>query len=220
MGRTALVIGATGLVGTTLVNKLLVNRDYDKVVVLVRRKLSFTHQKLDEYVINFDNLEEEFPNVNVDDVYCCMGTTIKKAKTKDNMYKIDVEYPLAVAKVAKERGLKHYILISSIGANAQSMFFYTRIKGELEEQLQELDLPKLTILQPSFLVGKRKEKRINEKVFIHLYSGCSKVLPNTVKNKLGIEVYKVADAMMKSVIHQTDDTKTLDVEAIRELAEK
>lgn len=220
MGKTALVIGATGLVGTTLVNKLLVNRDYEKVIVLVRRKLSFTHQKLEEYIINFDKLEEEFPNVEVDDVYCCIGTTIKKAKTQERMYQIDVEYPLTVAKLALEKGLKHFILVSSMGANANSKFFYMRMKGELEDKLAALGLSKLTIFQPSFLIGKRKENRLNEKIFVGLYSGLSKIVPAQVKNKLGIEVYLLVNAMMKSGKYQTNNTKTYDADEIRLLANK
>lgn len=220
MGKTALVIGATGLVGSTLVNKLLINRDYEKVVVLVRRKLSFTHQKLEEYVIDFENLDEQYPNVEVDDVYCCIGTTIKKAKTQEKMYQIDVEYPLTVAKLAQDKGLKHFILVSSMGANANSKFFYMRMKGELEEKLKELSLPKLSIFQPSFLVGNRKESRINEQVFVGLYNGISKVVPKSIKNKLGIEVYKLADAMMKSISYQVEDIKVYSVDEIHLLANK
>lgn len=220
MGKTAMVIGATGLVGTTLVNKLLVNSDYKKVIVLVRRKLSFTHKKLEEYVIDFENMEEVFPDKQIDDIYCCIGTTIKKAKTKERMYQIDVEIPLNVATIAKKNGLQHFILISSMGANSNSKFFYMRMKGELEEKLQQLNMPKLTIFQPSFLIGNRNEKRISEKIFVELYKGVSKILPTTVKNKFGIEVYKLADAMMKSGNDHNLNIKYYQVDEIRTLAEK
>lgn len=220
MGKTVLVIGATGLVGKTLVNKLLVNRDYDKIVVLVRRKLNINHPKLVEFIVNFDRLGDEYPNLDIDDVYCCMGTTIKKAKTKERMYQIDVGYPLTVAKLAKEKGLKQFILVSSMGANSDSKFFYMRMKGELEEKLKELSLPKLSIFQPSFLVGNRKENRINEQVFVGLYNGISKVVPNSIKNKLGIEVYKLADAMMKSDSYQVENLKIYNVDEIHMLANK
>lgn len=220
MSKTAMVIGATGLVGTTLVNKLLMNRDYEKVVVLVRRKLDISHKKLEEYIIDFDKLDEEYPDVTVDDIYCCMGTTIKKAKTQERMYKIDVEYPLTVAKIAKEKGLQHFILVSSMGADAHSRFFYMRMKGELEEKLQALDLLKLSIFQPSFLVGKRKENRTSEKVAIGLYNGVSSIVPTAVRNKLGIEVWNLANAMMKSGVDNNQSVKTYDVNEISILANK
>lgn len=220
MGKIAMVIGATGLVGTTLVNKLLVNRDYEKVVVLVRRKLDILHEKLEEYVVDFDKLNEEYPDVVVDDIYCCMGTTIKKAKTQERMYQIDVDYPLTVAKIAKERGLQHVILVSSMGADIHSKFFYMRMKGELEEKLRLLDVPKLSIFQPSFLVGKRKENRTSEKIAIGLYNGVSNIVPTSVRNKLGIEVWKLANAMMKSGVDNNQSVKIYDVNEISILANK
>lgn len=220
MSKTALVIGATGLVGKTLVNKLLINRDYEKVIILVRNKTNINHLKLVEYVIDFEHLVDEYPNVEVDDIYCCIGTTIKKAETQERMYQIDVGYPLTVAKIGKEKGLKHFILVSSMGADSHSKFFYMRMKGELEEQLKNLQLPKLTILQPSFLIGSRTEVRIAEKMFVGLYNGVSKYLPSKIRNKLGIEVYKLADAMMKSSTYQREQIKIYDVDTIRELADK
>lgn len=205
-GKKAMLIGASGLIGSKLLDLLLESERYEKVIALVRKPLLYTHTKLEEIVIDFDNLEEEYPDIAVDDVYCAIGTTIKKAKTKERMYQIDVEYPFTVARLAKRKGMQHFVIISAMGANPKSRFFYTRIKGELEEKLTLLDIPRLSILRPSLLVGEREEFRFGEKMAIGLYKGVSWLLPNAYKSKFGIEASTVAKAM-----YNTQFSKSLKV---------
>ncbi|GAF11415.1 oxidoreductase [Bacillus sp. JCM 19046] len=195
--KQALIIGASGLVGSHLIRELLSNDQYAQVTALVRKPLGLTHPKLQEHIIDFDRLEEEYPDVHADDVFCCLGTTIKKAKTKKKMYTIDVEYPYTVARLARARGMQHLLLVSSVGANPHSRFFYSRIKGELEDKLIALNLPSLSIFRPSLLVGDRAEFRFGEKLATRFYQAVSPVLPTSLKATIGIEASTVAKAMVR-----------------------
>lgn len=216
--RKAMIIGASGLMGSKLLEKLLESERYEKVIALVRKPLLNPHPKLQEIVIDFDNLEEEYPDITVDDVYCAIGTTIKKAKTKERMYQIDVEYPLTVSRLAKSKGMQHFVIISSMGANSKSRFFYTRIKGELEEKLMALDLPKLSIFRPSLLVDEREEFRFSEKMVIGFYKGIACFLPTALKAKFGIKASTVVQAMYNTQFSK-NSTVTIYLHAhIEELA--
>ncbi|MGN1402236.1 MAG: NAD(P)H-binding protein [Bacillus sp. (in: firmicutes)] len=216
--RKALVMGASGLVGSKLLEILLESERYEKVIALVRKPLLYKHAKLQEVVIDFDNLEEEYPDIAVDDVYCAIGTTIKKAKTKERMYQIDVEYPLTVARLAKKKGMQHFVVISAMGANLKSRFFYTRIKGDLEEKLTALDIPKLSIFRPSLLVDERDEFRFGEKMAIALYKGIAWFLPNALKTKFGIEASTVAKAMYNTQFSKSSKVIIYQPVQIEELA--
>ncbi|MDQ0268501.1 NAD(P)H-binding protein [Cytobacillus purgationiresistens] len=193
--KTALIAGSTGLVGNELLKLLLNKADYDKVYALVRRPLNIQHPKLIEVDCDFNNLENVKDYFAVNDVYCCLGTTIKKAKTKDAMYKIDVDYPYKMGKLAVEKEVNHFIIISSMNANARSKLFYPRIKGLLEDKLKTLPLHTLSIVRPSLILGNRSEKRFGEKVGMNTYKILSHFLSEQSKNKLAIEARDVAVAM-------------------------
>ncbi|WP_342488248.1 NAD-dependent epimerase/dehydratase family protein [Cytobacillus sp. FSL W7-1323] len=194
MGKTALIAGATGLVGQELL-KLLLQDSYEKVIAIVRTPLHMKHEKLIELVIDFDYLEEYAEHFCVDHVYCCLGTTIKKAKTKEKMIKVDVDYPYTMAKLAKSHEVEHFVIISSINANARSKLFYPRIKGLLEDKLKTLSLPALSIVRPSLLMGERLEKRRGELAGKKLYQLLSPLLNDEKKMKYAIEAKHVALAM-------------------------
>lgn len=162
MGKTALVIGSSGLVGNYIVQQLFLSNKYSKVILLVRKKGKFNHLKIEEVIFDFDN-----PDASVlkgDDIFCAIGTTIKKAGSKENQFKIDCEYPFNIAKLAKENGVKQFMLVSSLGAKANSSNFYLRTKGELEKRLQSLNFESLIIARPSLIGGNRKESRPGEKM--------------------------------------------------------
>ena len=160
--RSAIVVGATGLVGSYLIRLLCESEEYISVTALTRRKLDYQHEKLVERIVNFDELaESDFDFAQ--EVFCCLGTTIKKAGTKEQFEKVDVEYPLNVASLAKKRGIQHFIVISAMGANEKAFAYYSRVKGKLEKELIDLELPRLSIVRPSLLVGDRKEFRLGEK---------------------------------------------------------
>ncbi|MEH6949481.1 NAD(P)H-binding protein [Bacillus sp. JJ634] len=162
--RKALIVGATGLVGNELLHILLQSNTYENVKVLVRKPISIKHPKLTQRLIDFDALEKYEEEFAVHDVFCCLGTTIKKAESQEAFKKVDFEYPLKVAKLAKKKGAKQFLVVSAMGANSQSRIFYNRVKGVMEEALKQVRLPSLHIFRPSLLLGKRNEFRFGERV--------------------------------------------------------
>jgi len=164
MGKVANVIGASGLVGQQMINQLLFHSEFDKIRIFVRRKTRFIHPNLEENIIDFDQPESWKHLVQGDILFSTLGTTIKTVKTKQNQYKVDFTYQYEFAKAASENGVPTYVLVSSIGANPKSLFFYSRMKGELEEAVKKLNFQKLLIFRPSILEGFRSEKRVGEKI--------------------------------------------------------
>jgi uncharacterized protein YbjT (DUF2867 family) len=166
MGFTAIVIGATGLVGSKVLHHLLKDDRYKTIKVLHRRATGIEHPKLTEHIIDFDKPEEWKEKVSGDHLFSALGTTIKKAGSKNAQYKIDFTYQFEVAKAAAENGVSGYALVSSLGANAESGSFYPKIKGELDDAVQELSFDNTLILRPSFLDGDRDEFRLGERIGI------------------------------------------------------
>lgn len=162
--KTVLLIGASGLVGKELLTYLLENSAYIKVKILLRNPISIEHPKLEQVVIDFDKLESYENHFQVNDVYCCLGTTIKNAGTQKEFRKVDFEYPVTLCKLAKENHVQKFLIITALGADVNSKFFYNRIKGEIEETIKKMGIPSLHIFQPSLLLGKRKEFRIGERI--------------------------------------------------------
>lgn len=163
-GKTAILIGATGLVGNHLLRAILADTSIDKLIVLGRRSVNIKNEKLKEYIIDFDNMDSYKDLVKGDVLFSCLGTTIKKAGSKDAQWKIDYTYQYEVAEAARNNGVESMYLVSSSGANARSKIFYSRMKGELEEAIRKLDFPNYVIFQPSILVGEREEVRAGEKI--------------------------------------------------------
>ena len=185
--KKALIAGASGLVGAELLPILLEAEEYEKVYALVRRPLHFKHPKLEAVVCNFDRLDDVQQYFEVEDVFVCLGTTIKKAKTKEAMYKVDVEYPVAIAKLAKEKGAQHYLVISSMNANPESSIWYSKMKGILEKELKGVSFSTLSIFRPSLLIGDRKEFRFGENMAVKLYQIIAFLLPSTWKSRMAID---------------------------------
>ena len=166
MKLVAIVIGGTGLVGQQLILQLLDHPDFEKVRSFVRRPSGMIHPNLEEIQIDFDKPKSWRHLVQGDVLFSTLGTTIKTAKTKENRYKVDFSYQFEFALAAFENKVPTYVLVSSLGANAKSLFFYTRMKGELEGAVSKLTFRKLIIFRPSFLDGERKEKRSGEKIML------------------------------------------------------
>ena len=161
--RSALVVGATGLVGSALVKLLCESEEYVAVNVISRRPLDYSHPKLVVKLRDFDQITEndiEFAH----EVFCCLGTTIKKAKTREQFEKVDFEYPVTIAALAKNRGIGHFLVISAMGANEKALAYYSRVKGKLETELIQMDFPQLSIIRPSLITGNRNEFRLGETV--------------------------------------------------------
>lgn len=191
--KTALLVGATGLTGNLLLDLLLNNKDYQKVIVYTRRTLGINHSKLEEKIIDFDKLNE---TVQADDVYCCLGTTIKQAGSKPAFEKVDYEYPLKIAKLQKQASSKKFMLISAMGADASSIIFYSKIKGKLENELKQLGYESLSIFRPSFITGDRKEKRTGEKIGLVFMKLINPLLIGPLKKYKAVSALAIAKAMI------------------------
>jgi len=195
--KTAIIVGASGLIGRSLVRKLLEDNRYKSVKVFVRRSINISNSKLAELIVDFDKITDWKNKITGDELYSAMGTTIKKAGSKEAQYKIDVTYQYEFAKAASENGMRGYFLVSSSGANANSKLFYMRIKGELEEKVKLLPFNKIRIFRPSLLLGERDEKRFGEKAAEKLLKIVVPLFP-FLKNQRPIEGEKVAKAMIVS----------------------
>lgn len=162
--RRTLVVGATGLVGREIVALLAEDARVSEIVALVRRPSSTSprDRRIREVVVDFDALDRDPSLFAVDQVFCALGTTIKKAGSQAAFRRVDFDYPLQVAKLAREAGARHLLLVSALGADARSSVFYNRVKGELEEAIGALGFPAFTIARPSLLEGDRAEVRFGE----------------------------------------------------------
>lgn len=189
----ALLAGATGLIGGQLLIRLLESDRYSSVIALSRKPLSLQHSKLRNLVINFDDLEQTSSSLEADDIFCCLGTTMKQAGSKAAFMKVDYEYPLALARLTKALGAKQYLLVSAVGANKSSSIFYNKVKGEVEDDISAVGFNTLHIFRPSLLMGPRSEKRPGEDAgkFLDKYFGF--LIPAKYR---GIDSLKVANAML------------------------
>ena len=159
------LLGATGLVGRNCLELLADDRAFERIVVVTRRRFGeATAPRVEGHLIDFDQLEAHPDVFAVDQVICALGTTIKTAGSRERFRAVDYGIPLAAARMALRKGARHFLLVSSIGADADSRFFYLRVKGELEDALRTLGFRSVTIVRPSVLLGDRGEFRLGEEV--------------------------------------------------------
>lgn len=206
MKKTAIVVGATGLVGSSLLEQLLEDESYTKVKVFHRRSTGIEHPRLLEQIVDFDRIETWKKQITGDVLFSAMGTTIKKAGSKEAQYKIDYTYQYETAKAAAENKVGIYVLVSSSGANAGSRIFYSRMKGELDEAVMKLPFRKIIIMRPSILAGKRNEKRKGENIGLAIAKVLTKI-PGLRKYR-PIKGETVAGAMINSV-ERSPENKTI-----------
>lgn len=199
MSLKALVIGATGATGKELVTLLLSDSKYELVTVFVRKTTGIEHPKLEEHLINFDELDAIKDLIKGDVLFSCLGTTMAIAKSKENQYKVDFHYQYNFAKLAAENGVRHYVLISSIGAVAKSMNFYLKMKGELDEAVSKLPFEQISILRPGPIdaSGNRPDNRSMEKSSINALRFVNKF--GLFKKYAPITTQQLALAMSKAV---------------------
>ncbi len=198
MNKTALLLGATGLVGSQCLKYLLSDESYSSVKIITRRSLNSSNKKLIQYISGFDQLEKLREAFICVDVFCCLGTTIKKAGSKENFKKVDFWYSYHAAQLALKNGAKQFLLVSSIGADRDSRNFYLRVKGEVEEAISKLEYFSITIFQPSLLIGKREEFRVGEKVGEVLAKVFSPFWVGGLKKYKPVEADEVAKVMVLS----------------------
>lgn len=162
--RTALVAGASGLVGGRVLRLLLEDPTYSRVTVLARRELPLSHKKLEQRIASFDRLAQiaDFPRVH--DVFCCLGTTMKQAGSPDAFRKVDFTYVVELARVAVRHRASQFLVVTAVGADPQSRILYSRVKGEAEEAVRRLQFESIQIFRPSLVVGARAQSRPVERV--------------------------------------------------------
>ena len=197
MANKAIIAGSTGLIGSKLLQILLRETFYDEVLILVRKKIDIQHKKLTQLVVDFDQLDTYAEAITGHAIFCCMGST--KAKTPDmKVYrKIDHDYPLQLAQLAQKNGVKEYHLVSAIGANASSGNFYTKMKGETEDDIIKVGINTTYIYRPSLLTGDRQEKRLMEKIAGGLAKVIDPLLIGSLEKYRSIPAETVAMAMYK-----------------------
>ncbi len=215
--RTALVAGATGLVGGHLVRELVGRPEYRHVTVLVRRELDFAHPKLTQHAVDFDHLEMHADAFSVDDVFCCLGTTIKKAGSQPAFRKVDFDYPLAMGRHAKAQGARRFLIVTAMGANAGSSIFYNRVKGEVENALAGLELPALLIFRPSLLLGERQEQRFGESVAAAVTKVINPLMVGGLRKYRGIAGLTVARAMIAAAGMASSGVQVFESDRIADL---
>ena len=206
--RSALVVGATGFIGTELVKLLCNSEEYGRVKMIVRRPGTYSHPKIEVLVRDFDKIMQEDIG-EVQDVFCCLGTTIKKAGSREAFQKVDFEYPRTIAALAKKQKVEHFIMITAVGANEKSWSHYNRVKGMIESELIALDFPRLSILRPSLLTGNRDEFRLGEKVGEILLKMVNPLLVGSARKYRSISGEQVAYAMKVIALRSKEQKVTI-----------
>jgi uncharacterized protein YbjT (DUF2867 family) len=200
-GRTAILLGATGLVGGHCLDLLLEDSAYGRVVSLGRRKKGREHYKLEEHVVDFERLEDSRQFFRGDELFCCLGTTIKKAGSQDSFRQVDFTYVREAARVASACGTGQFLLVSALGASSSSSIFYNRTKGETEEAVAGFPFNAVQIFRPSLLLGERGEFRLGERVAEKAMQLFSFLLAGPLRNYRAIQARAVAEVMIK-VAHE------------------
>jgi uncharacterized protein YbjT (DUF2867 family) len=196
--RNAIIAGATGLVGSSLLQQLLADDHYDKIITITRKQIAVTHPKLIQQLIDFDKIDTLKLNFPIDDVFCALGTTIKTAGSQDAFYKVDFTYVVNLGKWCEANGVKKFLIVSAMGANLKSGIFYNRVKGEMEAAINKLDIPQIQIFRPSLLMGNRTEKRGGEKIAQVVMGGLGFLFAGPLLKYKGIHADVVARAMIKA----------------------
>lgn len=196
MSRIALVAGATGLVGGHLLKQLLAFPVYGEVRVLGRRAPEQQHPKLHALVSDYSNLEQLLAQLRVDDVFCCLGTTLRKAGSKAAFEKVDYEYVLLLARAAKAAGARQFLVISAAGTSERATTFYSRVKARMEKDVAAIGFNTTHILRPSLLLGARTESRPGERLGQLLSPLLAPLLSGPLKKYRPIEAADVASAML------------------------
>lgn len=196
--KTAVVLGATGLIGQHLVQELLQNEYFSKVRILVRRPLTINHPKADIQVVNFNDEKDIAAKIDIGDViFCCIGTTRKKVKGNKTEYrKVDYDIPIITARLGIQHGFNQFLIVSAIGANPIAANFYLQLKGCIEEDVTALPFESIHIFRPSILLGKREEFRLGENIGKEVMKAISFVFVGAWRKYKPIPAADVAKAMV------------------------
>lgn len=171
MGKSALVLGATGVVGRELVRELCESPGYDEVEAWVRREIGFCHPKLRARIIDFESISDIAPH-KFDEIFCALGTTMKQAGSREAFLRVDVDYVYAAAKWGKAAGVRRFVLVSAPGASEGSPSFYLRAKGRIERRVSEFDFENLQIAHLPLILGERPDARLQQQI-VAMFLNCS-----------------------------------------------
>ncbi len=218
MERTALIVGASGLIGGYLVRSLLEDEEYQHVIVLTRRELALQHYKLEKRIVDFEGMEKTLKGLKVHDAFCTLGTTIRKAGSPVAFRKVDFEYPVRTATVALKAGAQRFLAVTSLGADATSSNLYLRTKGELEQALRVEGFKGLILFRPSILLGERHEFRLGEKFGIAALKLASPFMRGRLKKYKPIQASTVAAAMVAAAKQNIRGVQIFESNEIAELA--
>jgi uncharacterized protein YbjT (DUF2867 family) len=205
--KKAILFGASGFVGSYLLDELLNDADYEKVMIVVRKNLNISHPKLETIIGNYHSLPDLKRNIVADEIFITLGTTRKNTPDKGEYYQTDHDYPVLAAKIAKEKGAKSVFVVTAVGANANSGIFYVKMKGEIERDIIALDFEHTHIFRPSMLMGNRKEHRPLEKTFIKIWSVINRIFIGKLNRYRGIDGAAVAKAMINAAKNQSEKVK-------------
>lgn len=215
--RTALIAGASGLVGSHLLRMLLQSDRYSQVISVGRRELAIIHPKLDQQIVDFDHLAKSASELAADDVFCCLGTTIKKAGSQAAFYKVDHTYVTQLAEVTLRRNANQFLVVSAMGADAGSRIFYNRVKGEMERDVQAMGFSSLHIFRPSLLLGDREEHRTGEAIGAKIMTPLSVLMLGPLRKYRPIQAETVASAMLRAAAQDQKGTKVYPSDKIERL---
>ncbi len=218
VGRVAVIAGASGLTGSACLERVLASGEYRKVIALVRRPLAKESEKLQQVTVNFD----ELPPLEVrgGDIFSALGTTMKQAGSREEFYRVDHDYTMAVARSAAEAGARQFVVVSSVDANPESHTFYLKVKGEVEEELKQLGFASLHIFRPSFLAGDRIESRAGERLGTAVAKALEFAFIGRLRKYSAMDIEVLAKAMVNAARLAERGTHVYEYEQIVELANR
>jgi uncharacterized protein YbjT (DUF2867 family) len=217
MGKTAIILGATGLTGGHLLQKLIDDDRYKTVKLFSRKKIEGLPTKVKLFVGNMLELENFKKDFTGDEVFCCIGTTAKNTPNKETYKKIDFGIPLAAAKLSKENNISTFLVVSAIGANPKSSVFYSKTKGEMEQEVLQQNILNTYILQPSIIGGNRNESRIGETIGLAVFKIVQPFFFGKLKKYKITEAEHIAQAMLY-LANSSSKSQIITSEKIKELA--
>ncbi len=218
MGKSAIIVGSSGLVGSHLLKNILENYNFSSLKIFVRRPLGIVHPKLTEIITDFGNLGQIKEEFNAEVIFSCLGSTRKKTPNLEDYYKIDYFYPKWVAEIAKEFGLKQFHLVSSLGADEKSRNYYLKMKGKTEEAIRNQNIETTCIYRPALITGKRNEKRTGESISKFLFNVLNPLMVGGLKKYKSISAEKIAKAMINQSLKNEKGTHIFESNQIKALA--
>lgn len=218
--RNALLAGATGLVGNQLLNQLIENELYDKIIVITRRPLHSSNEKIIEQLTDFEKVEDLKPELTINDVYCALGTTIKTAGSEDAFIKVDYTYVVNLARWCEKNGVNRFLVVSAMGANEKSSIFYNRIKGKTEAAISKLSIPHIHVFRPSLLMGDRIERRGGEKVAQIVMGFLGFLFAGPLLKYIGIYDIVVAKSMIKAAQSEEKGIRVYESDVMQQMGKR